>query len=125
MDISLNCKTTFANNCENDYLYAKRILDRFGFSEIKKQNIFNFFKENGGYCDCEIMLNVVWGPDLNEKPSKQHFIWYYSKHTRKQTASYFNVSEYFIRKWAKEYNFTKNKKDHFLNLIFNASKSSF
>lgn len=39
--------------------FSKTILDQLGFSVEKVANIIGFFQENGGYCDCEVMMNVI------------------------------------------------------------------
>ncbi len=44
-----------ANGCEHDYSITK------AFLASKKYNgdqIFEWFRENGGYCDCEILYNI-------------------------------------------------------------------
>ena len=41
--------------CDHSFKHAEKILEEFG---VDIQSSINFFKENGGYCDCEIMFNV-------------------------------------------------------------------
>lgn len=52
-----------APNCLHDYnlAHTRRILDQMGFETGKIEEILEFFKDHGGYCDCEVMLNVVCG----------------------------------------------------------------
>ena len=42
-------------NCDNDYKIAISFFKKKG---IKNDKIFQWFKENGGYCDCEILSNI-------------------------------------------------------------------
>jgi Protein of unknown function (DUF2695) len=57
--------------CDGDHRYAKQIMNEMGNIDIPAS--IEFFEEHGGYCDCEILLNVdpdgrIWGgtPDDTE-----------------------------------------------------------
>jgi hypothetical protein len=52
-------------NCFHNYefVHARRALDQLGLDVSATDKILEFCKENGGYCDCEIMLNVVCGEE--------------------------------------------------------------
>jgi len=57
--------------CGNDgsggpkHRYAEAVLTELGGIDI--DGTLEFFEEHGGYCDCEIMLNV--DPDSDDAPS--------------------------------------------------------
>lgn len=42
-------------DCDNDYKITDSFLKKKG---IKNDKIFEWFKKNGGYCDCEILNNI-------------------------------------------------------------------
>ena len=46
-----------------EFVHARRALDQLGLSTETTEQLLRFFQKNGGYCDCEIMLNVVVGDD--------------------------------------------------------------
>jgi Protein of unknown function (DUF2695) len=56
-------------HCDHDHRYAKQIMSEMGSVDIPAS--IEFFQEHGGYCDCEILLNVdpdgrIWsGTPLN------------------------------------------------------------
>jgi len=41
--------------CNHDYTLTKRFLQ---LNDVKNEKIFEWFQENGGYCDCEILFNI-------------------------------------------------------------------
>jgi hypothetical protein len=41
-----------------DCTYAERLLKWMGFSEESVKASLEFYRANGGYCDCEILFNV-------------------------------------------------------------------
>jgi hypothetical protein len=42
----------------NDKRFSRRILTRMGFSERAIAASFAYFERHGGYCDCEVVMNV-------------------------------------------------------------------
>ena len=44
-----------AQGCEHDYSITKAFL---ASKQIQNEGIFEWFRENGGYCDCEILFNI-------------------------------------------------------------------
>jgi alanine racemase len=52
-------------NCYHNYefVHARRALDQIGMSVEQIDEVLEFCKKNGGYCDCEIMLNVICGDE--------------------------------------------------------------
>ncbi len=42
--------------CNHDHAKARSILTAMGNIDIKES--ISYFEQNGGYCDCEILLNV-------------------------------------------------------------------
>jgi hypothetical protein len=53
-------------NCSNELDHAIKALADMNFDSEKILEILHFFRDNGGYCDCEIMMNVVYGGDSDE-----------------------------------------------------------
>lgn len=47
--------------CDHSYplVHARRILDQLGLGLDKTNEVLSFFAEHGGYCDCEIIMNVI------------------------------------------------------------------
>ena len=43
--------------CNNDYSFSRKILTKMGDVDIDAS--IEFFKENGGHCDCEVILNTA------------------------------------------------------------------
>lgn len=41
-------------DCKHDYAQAKKVLRSMGV----KNDVLPYCEDNGGYCDCEILLNV-------------------------------------------------------------------
>ena len=60
--------------CGNDdsggskHLYAEAVMAELGGIDI--DGTLEFFREHGGYCDCEILLNV--DPHLAEEQNARH-----------------------------------------------------
>ncbi len=48
-------------DCRHDLQHCTHILDQMGLSVGEVKKLLSFFKRNGGYCDCEVMMNVVNG----------------------------------------------------------------
>lgn len=46
-------------------------------------------------------------PKIIPRPAEQEFISFYKYHSRKDTATYFNVDEHMIKIWARQFNFKK------------------
>jgi len=44
-----------AKGCGHDYSITKAFL---ASKQIQNDGIFEWFRENGGYCDCEILYNI-------------------------------------------------------------------
>lgn len=44
------------NGCDHSFDHTEQIL--FSLPEIDVGGTLDFFMENGGYCDCEILFNV-------------------------------------------------------------------
>ena len=42
-------------NCNDDYKIAKSF---FQIKGMNNEKIYEWFKKNGGYCDCEILYNI-------------------------------------------------------------------
>jgi hypothetical protein len=49
--------------CNHTMDGTKAILKDMGYSEAEVDEICEWFEYNGGYCDCEVFLNVVMGND--------------------------------------------------------------
>lgn len=47
--------------CKGDPWQTEEILNDMGISGERREDILEFFRSNGGYCDCEVMLNVICG----------------------------------------------------------------
>jgi hypothetical protein len=48
--------------CRHDHRLAKRIMAHMGGIDITGS--IAFFEDHGGFCDCEILLNVDWNASL-------------------------------------------------------------
>lgn len=48
-------------NCDEQYSISIQALHEIGLKKEQIKETLMFFQENGGYCDCEIMLNVICG----------------------------------------------------------------
>jgi hypothetical protein len=49
-----------------DKTFATEILKEMGLNEEDVQGSLRYFEENGGHCDCEILLNVDTDADPDE-----------------------------------------------------------
>jgi hypothetical protein len=49
----------FTWTCRHDYNAARRILDQLGLPAARVEAVLTLCAANGGFCDCEIMFNVV------------------------------------------------------------------
>jgi hypothetical protein len=45
--------------CFGDLRFTKKILEDMGLDEASIQVSITYFKDHGGYCDCEVLLNVA------------------------------------------------------------------
>jgi hypothetical protein len=45
-------------NCNGDFSKTEIILEEMGFNEEQIDRSLQYFSNHGGYCDCEILLNV-------------------------------------------------------------------
>ena len=52
--------------CYHDFRFTKKILKNY-FKEVDIQKFIEFCKNNGGYCDCEILYNVAEESRLKAK----------------------------------------------------------
>ena len=41
-----------------EFPYARKILDSMGISLVDQEKVLEICKENGGHCDCEILMNA-------------------------------------------------------------------
>jgi hypothetical protein len=44
--------------CHGDLRFSKRVLHDLGLSESAIAVSVQYFRDHGGYCDCEVVLNV-------------------------------------------------------------------
>ena len=47
-------------NCKNDFTFTEKILKE-KFPKYNLLETLDYFEKNGGYCDCEILLNIEEG----------------------------------------------------------------
>jgi hypothetical protein len=47
------------SSCDNTLRKSKHILKGMGYSRGEIRGTIEYFEENGGHCDCEVVLNVV------------------------------------------------------------------
>lgn len=45
--------------CDHTFNHSKKILQDMGYSDSEIEVICEWFGEKGGYCDCEVHLNVI------------------------------------------------------------------
>jgi rhodanese-related sulfurtransferase len=50
-------KITWLCKSGNDKTFAKKILTDMGLNEFEIEESCEWFEDNGGYCDCEILFN--------------------------------------------------------------------
>lgn len=43
----------------HEFIYARKILTLMHISESEQEKLLGLCKENGGYCDCEILMNAA------------------------------------------------------------------
>jgi hypothetical protein len=53
--------------CRGDYENTRFILRRLGFDDAELDDIFGVLRNQGGFCDCEILYNVVESSRLKAK----------------------------------------------------------
>jgi hypothetical protein len=53
--------------CKDDFAHAKRIMGEMGAVNIPGS--LSYFKQHGGYCDVEILLNVMGNETTKEEPN--------------------------------------------------------
>ena len=55
-------------NCYHNHSHARRILGEMG---LDVEKIVTFFEKHGGFCDCEIIFNVIGAEEIgdDEQPS--------------------------------------------------------
>ncbi len=58
---------TQAVKCQGDFRHSKSILTSLKFSDEDQFDIFHVLMNDGGYCDCEILLNVFRESEYAEK----------------------------------------------------------
>jgi len=51
-----------------EFPYAREILTAMRIPQIDQEKVLEICKENGGYCDCEILMNTAFNL-LGEEPS--------------------------------------------------------
>ena len=47
------------SDCQDDHSASISILKSMGYEEDEIEEIIEWFKENGGFCDCEVVMNVL------------------------------------------------------------------
>ena len=47
------------SDCDDGHTMSISILKSMGYGEDEINEIIEWFKENGGYCDCEVYINVL------------------------------------------------------------------
>ena len=50
-----------------EFPYAREILTAMRIPQTDQEKVLEIFKENGGYCDCEILMNAAFNL-LGEEP---------------------------------------------------------
>jgi len=53
-------------DCDHDHAATIRILGDMGLSYEQIEAAVEEFNELGGHCDCEVILNVIFGPEGEE-----------------------------------------------------------
>lgn len=60
--------TSGAAQCFGDFRHSKKLLSEMGYAGKEEQfDIFHVLMDEGGYCDCEILLNVFRQSDYSKK----------------------------------------------------------
>ena len=47
------------SDCQHDHTKSISILQSMGYEKQEIDEVLEWFRENGGYCDCEVSLNVL------------------------------------------------------------------
>ena len=45
-------------DCEHNHKYATKILGMMGYTPGQIKKTIEYFRQQGGYCDCEVLFNV-------------------------------------------------------------------
>ena len=53
-----------SKKCDNTPREAEKILNEMGVSNVA--GVLEYCSQNGGYCDCEILLNAAFSPPRND-----------------------------------------------------------
>jgi uncharacterized protein DUF2695 len=53
--------------CDHSYRNAERIMAEMGDIDIPAT--LEYFRDHGGYCDCEIGMNVIWNWEIAGCPT--------------------------------------------------------
>jgi Protein of unknown function (DUF2695) len=56
------------HKCRHGYLHAEPLMREMG--DIDVPGSIKFFQEHGGFCDCEILFNIMCTHDDNGEPIK-------------------------------------------------------
>jgi len=56
--VGKNKKIVWSCKGGEDKTYAKKILKKY-FPDIDIKKTFKYFEKRGGFCDCEILFNIV------------------------------------------------------------------
>ncbi|HKS67351.1 MAG TPA: DUF2695 domain-containing protein [Candidatus Acidoferrales bacterium] len=59
--------------CRHTYKNSDRILTHLGFATDDFEDIYHVLRSRGGFCDCEILYNVVEASGLKEKCWKAEY----------------------------------------------------
>jgi hypothetical protein len=57
-------------HCDHSYIQAESILTKLGFTDEEREDILIVCKSQGGFCDCEIMMNV---DDREDSPRARYW----------------------------------------------------
>lgn len=47
------------NECDNEFTMSIKLLQDMGYGKERIDETLNLFRNQGGYCDCEIILNIL------------------------------------------------------------------
>jgi hypothetical protein len=61
----------FTWDCEHDHSQVIRILGDMGLSYQDIEEVVEDFDQRGGHCDCEVMLNVLCGPEGDDDEAEE------------------------------------------------------
>lgn len=65
-------KINIYQRCKHKLFYTRRFLKKHGLNTNDINEICAFFQEHGGYCDCEVLLNVIHEIFSNEKEFNEY-----------------------------------------------------